>query len=282
VKRIFVSKKDENRLYDALVAFYSSDDEVIVYDRNLFNLLKKASRLFDPLTLERELSRPDLVVVFLSQRYLEDVWLSNELNAFFTLEQFRKTDLIVPVLLPDLPESKVPLYLGERLDRLVDFRGKTEEEGIELLAAQISRMGQKGKRVFIGHGHSNVWQDLRDHLKDGLGLEVDYFEREAQAGRIIPARLNEMLEGASFAFLVMTAEDEHAGDEEKHARENVIHEAGLFHGKLGLERAIILLEEGCARFSNKEGVIHLSFRPGKIKDCFVDAEKVLRKNKILL
>jgi hypothetical protein len=47
----------------------------------------------------------------------------------------------------------------------------------------------------------------------------------------------------------MTAEDAHA-DNTSHARENVVHEAGLFQGRLRFERAIILLEQGCAQFSN--------------------------------
>lgn len=40
-----------------------------------------------------------------------------------------------------------------------------------------------------------------------------------------------MLSSAGFAFLVMTGEDMH-DDNELHARENVIHEIGLFQGKL--------------------------------------------------
>jgi predicted nucleotide-binding protein len=38
----------------------------------------------------------------------------------------------------------------------------------------------------------------------------------------------------------MTAEDEQA-DGNHHARMNVIHEVGLFQGRLGFERAIVLL-----------------------------------------
>ena len=43
-----------------------------------------------------------------------------------------------------------------------------------------------------------------------------------------------MMSTSCFAFLIMTGEDEHA-DESKHARENVIHEAGLFQGRFGFE-----------------------------------------------
>jgi predicted nucleotide-binding protein len=61
-----------------------------------------------------------------------------------------------------------------------------------------------------------------------------------------------MLDAASFAFLIMTAEDEHA-DKTFHARRNVLHEIGLFQGRLTFEKAIVLLEEGCTEFSNIHG-----------------------------
>jgi predicted nucleotide-binding protein len=66
-----------------------------------------------------------------------------------------------------------------------------------------------------------------------------------------------MLEAACLAFLIMTGEDEHNG--ELHARENVIHEIGLFQGKLGFRRAIILLEEGCKDLSNIHGFTAIFF-----------------------
>ena len=62
---------------------------------------------------------------------------------------------------------------------------------------------------------------------------------EPAAGGTTVARLEKMLDAAAFAFIVMTAEDEKS-DGKNHARENVVHEAGLFQGRLGFEKAIIL------------------------------------------
>lgn len=82
-----------------------------------------------------------------------------------------------------------------------------------------------------------------------MGLEWDEFNREQAAGKTIPERLSEMLDAAALAFLIFTAEDEELGRKAL-ARMNVVHEAGLFQGRLGFKKAIILIEEGCDEFSN--------------------------------
>ena len=89
-----------------------------------------------------------------------------------------------------------------------------------------------------------------------------------------------MLKSAAFALLIMTAEDEHA-DETLHARENVIHEVGLFQGNLGLRRAIILLEEGCTTFSNIHGLTYISFPRGRISAAFEYIRRVLERERIV-
>src|SRR5205085_6194846 len=118
-------------------------------------------------------------------------------------------------------------------------------------------------KIFIGHGRSHVWKDLKDFLHDRLHLEWDEFNREPVAGRSTKEVLSEKLSNAKFTFLVMTGEDQHT-DQTTHARENVIHEAGLFQGRLGFERAIILLEEGCTEFSNVQGISQIRFPKGNI------------------
>ncbi|MGH2442129.1 MAG: TIR domain-containing protein, partial [Chloroflexota bacterium] len=65
------------------------------------------------------------------------------------------------------------------------------------------------------------------------------------------------------------------------ARRNVIHEAGLFQGRLGFERAIILLEEGCEEFSNIHGLGQLRFPRGRISAVFDDVRRVLEREGLL-
>lgn len=137
-----------------------------------------------------------------------------------------------------------------------------------------------GKKVFVGHGRSPVWRELKDFLFDRLGLPWDEFNRESVAGISTTERLNQMLDASSFAFLIMTAEDEHA-DATLHARENVIHEIGLFQGKLGFRRAIVLLEDGCQPFSNIHGLTYISFPRDRISASFEELRRVLERECIV-
>ena len=131
-------------------------------------------------------------------------------------------------------------------------------------------------RVFIGHGHSTVWKDLKDFVQDRLHLPWDEFDRVPTPGVTNIARLSQMLDEAAIAFLIMTAEDELA-DEKLHARLNVIHEVGLFQGRLGFNRAIVLLEDGCEEFSNIEGLGQIRFPKGNISAAFEEIRQVLER-----
>jgi predicted nucleotide-binding protein len=133
-----------------------------------------------------------------------------------------------------------------------------------------------GDRVFIGHGRSPLWRELKDFIQDRLALPWDEFNRVPVAGVTNVARLAEMLSVAAIAFLVLTAEDEDR-DGGVHARLNVIHEAGLFQGRLGFSRAIVLLEEGCEEFSNIEGLGQIRFPKGNIAAAFEEVRRVLER-----
>ncbi len=137
-----------------------------------------------------------------------------------------------------------------------------------------------GTNVFIGHGRSTVWRDLKDFLKDRVGLPYDEFNRVPVAGITNIARLSEMLDAAAIALVVLTAEDEQA-DGAMRARMNVIHEAGLFQGRLGFTKAIILLEDGCEAFSNVDGLGQIRFPKGNIGAKFEEIRLVLEREGLL-
>lgn len=144
--------------------------------------------------------------------------------------------------------------------------------------------GTKGKsvvsnHVFIGHGRSLDWVLLKDFVKDRLGLKYDEFNRVPVAGISTIDRLSEMLGSAAIAFMVLTAEDEQK-DGKLRARMNVIHEVGLFQGRLGFTRAIVLLEEGCEEFSNIAGLGQIRFPRGKIAAAFEDVRLVIEREGI--
>ncbi|MFD0988957.1 TIR domain-containing protein [Mariniflexile jejuense] len=134
----------------------------------------------------------------------------------------------------------------------------------------------KGPIVFIGHGRNPQWRDLKDHLSDQHGFKIEAYETGARAGHNIRDILDEMATKSSFAVLVMTGEDEDK-DGNKKARPNVIHEIGLFQGRLGFSKAIVLLEEGTEEFSNLNGVQQLRFSKGRIKETFGDVLATIKR-----
>ena len=172
-----------------------------------------------------------------------------------------------------LQQSKVAL---EELERVIRQAGShlARRQRNEQKAALV------GTNIFIGHGRSPMWRDLKDFIHERLKLPYDEFNRVPVAGVTNVVRLSEMLGSAVLAFLVLTAEDETA-DGEMQARMNVIHEVGLFQGRLGFTKAIVLLEEDCKPFSNIEGLGQIRFPKNNIKQSFEEIRRVLEREGVI-
>ena len=163
----------------------------------------------------------------------------------------------------------------KRLQQLQNYVALIERIGINAFINKSS-----GSRIFIGHGQSPMWRELKDFINDRLSLPWDEFNREAVAGLSTFDRISDMLESANFAFLIMTAEDQHS-NATTHARQNVVHEVGLFQGRLGPKKAIILLEEGCEEFSNIVGLSQIRFPKGHVSAVFEEIRRVLEREGII-
>lgn len=186
--------------------------------------------------------------------------------------------------------SEEELYAGSEKDkRLVRRRYLDDaccrvESYMKLLSVlaedDVPVVRPPGHLIFIGHGRSHAWRDLKDFLKERVQLPVDEFNRMSVAGTTTVERLNEMLDSARLAFLVMTAEDEESEGKAR-ARQNVVHEVGLFQGRLGFKKAIVLLEEGCEEFSNIAGLSQIRFPKGNVAATFEEVRRVLEREGLL-
>ena len=105
---------------------------------------------------------------------------------------------------------------------------------------------------------------------------MEAYEVGARAGHAIRDILEEMLSKSSFAIIVMTGEDKDDRGN-MHARDNVIHELGLFQGRIGFPRAIVLLEEGTQEFSNIHGIQQIRYSRNNIKETFGEVLATLKR-----
>ena len=137
-----------------------------------------------------------------------DTWINQQIHLQAFGVTFRRSDI-------------------ERLKRLKPAK-PPEQEGQKIMATA-------GQTIFTGHGHSLVWRELQNFLQNRLHLTTDEFNSVSTAGVATSSRLEEMLYNAAFSFLILTAEDEQP-DGTLRPRENVVHEAGLFQGRLGFKR----------------------------------------------
>ena len=135
--------------------------------------------------------------------------------------------------------------------------------------------------VFIGHGRSPLWARLQLFLEKELNLKTVAYESESRAGDSIVPILEGMLNQATFAVLILTAEDETATAGSKRARQNVIHEAGLFQGRLGFKKAILLRQDGLEDFSNVAGLQYVGFTGDRIDQTFYELQRVLKREGLL-
>lgn len=173
------------------------------------------------------------------------------------------------------PDTTVYIKAPER-SKIEEIYQIFESHAPKCILPEEIEPAEKEPTIFLGHGRSAQWRDLKDHLHDKHGYQIEAYEVGARAGHTIRDILEEMLEKSSFAILVMTGEDR---DENGilHARDNVVHELGLFQGRLGFARAITLLEEGTEEFSNLYGIQQIRYSKGNIKETFGEILATLRR-----
>ena len=157
-----------------------------------------------------------------------------------------------------------------------DFSAILPERGVSKSASAREQSKQTRPCIFIGHGRNSVWARVKSHIEDDLNLAVVTYEAESRTGESIVPVLEMMLDQATFAVIVLTAEDETA-EGSLRPRLNVVHEAGLFQGRLGFKRAVLLVQQGVETFSNVDGLQHIPFTGGSVEQSFYELGRALRR-----
>ena len=136
------------------------------------------------------------------------------------------------------------------------------------------------QKIFIGHGRSKLWARLQIFIKDELGIETISYESESRVSEPIVPVLQKMLDQSTFAILVLTAEDQ-VEQETRRARQNVVHEAGLFQGRLGFDKVILLVQRGLESFTNVDGLQYIPFSDEHIEETFYELRRTIEQKGII-
>ena len=153
----------------------------------------------------------------------------------------------------------------------------------EVTKNEFRNMDTKEKEancIFIGHGRSKLYAVVDNFLTKKLKLETETFESQSRVGKSIVNELEGMLDRATFAIIILTAEDE-TGTGTLRARQNVIHEAGLFQGRLGFSKVVIMRQDDVEKFTNIDGLQYISFTGDQIDKTFHELREVLEREGII-
>jgi sugar/nucleoside kinase (ribokinase family) len=188
------------------------------------------------------------------------------------------------VLTSDRLQVELGSLLGMRLTRhKLRYVGSTghgqfaqvTEKFIDKLDKQ-RRDGSQPNGVFIAHGRNLDWLAVRRFVEERFELPVYSFESSSWGGHQITEALSGFLETCGFAICVLTSED-FTGDGRHLARQNVIHEVGLFQGRHGFDRVLVLAEDGCGFIPRTARPYTIFFPHNGIDRTFYRLDEMIRR-----
>jgi predicted nucleotide-binding protein len=218
-----------------------------------------------------------------TQRYTGPADVDNALRYMQAIDDFwaqyrqtaQSTIFYTAPRLISLNENTIAL-IRQSLQKLkvhppMEWEQPSASEGDKIASTPPAR-----SNIFIGHGRSKLWARVQVFLESELGLDVLTYESDSRVSEQIISVLEGFLNSAAVAVLIMTAEDETAEGTIR-ARQNVIHEVGLFQGRLGFEKVIILKQDTVEPFTNIAGLQYINFKDNDIELAFLELQRKLKK-----
>ena len=248
--------------------------ELQLLSEALWESIKTDLKFFAPIQVYvKKLSEVD----YTDSESIQDVKMySEKIEEFF--KRYRNTPgsefYIPPAQTSTNDETVKNIY--RLTQQLLSLSDKELQKEFNSLKPLTQKKSNDSGQIFIGHGRSKIWARLQIFLKDDLNLKTLTFEDESRTSESIVNILEGFLNESSLAILVMTAEDE-TEEGKSRARQNVIHEAGLFQGRLGFDKVVILKQDGIEEFSNVAGLQYIPFKGDSIEQCFYELQRKFKK-----
>ena len=240
----------------------------------LWESVKSDLKFFAPIQLfVKKLAESD----FTDKDELKDsIVYAEKIEEFF--KDYRSRPGVVHIPPPQTSKNQTTVKRIFQLSQQIKNLSTNEVDNqISKLKPKTKKVSKGGGKIFIGHGRSRLWARVQLFLQEDFKLETLTFESESHTSESIVNILEGFLEESSFAILIMTAEDETAEGKIR-ARQNVIHEAGLFQGRLGFDKVVILKQSESEDFSNIAGLQYIPFSGDNIEQCFYELQRKLKKS----
>ena len=143
-------------------------------------------------------------------------------------------------------------------------------EGVQEVRTEKKEKGVSNK-VFIVHGHNEEMKQSVARTLSKLGLEPVILHEKINAGRTIIEKFQDNAEEIGFAVILLSNDD--LGTSKKslkeeglvenvlqpRARQNVIFEMGFFVGSLGRSKVFMLMQEGCEKPGDLDGLVYTQY-----------------------
>jgi sugar/nucleoside kinase (ribokinase family) len=137
----------------------------------------------------------------------------------------------------------------------------------------LSRRRPRPTGVFLSSDGTLPSNAVREFLELDCGVAVFELDRSDPQTPAADA-MRMILNKCGFAVCVLSV-DAAMTDGRGRADQDVVHQAGIFHGRYGFGRVAMLVEDGCEMFSNAAGLIRLPFPRGRVDATFLEVERML-------
>ena len=166
-----------------------------------------------------------------------ETWFSGQLHLRAFGVEFRRID--IESMLPVLPPSKLP---------------DSNSSAPKIIS----------NKIFVVHGRDNDAKNEVARFLSKIGLEEIILHERPNQGRHLLTKFQDESEGASFAVILMTPDDEGGlpgASLKKRARQNVVFELGFFIGRMGTSKVAALVKGEVEKPSDFDGVGYITLDP---------------------